>query len=90
MRLQIVEAGLTGESQPVDKTTQVLADAKQPLADRTNMVFMGTDISRGRAVVLVSGTGMETQIGSIATLLGGAATGKTLLQRRIDQLARTL
>ncbi|WP_255527501.1 hypothetical protein [Pseudarthrobacter sp. AB1] len=51
---------------------------------------MGTDISRGRAVVLVSGTGMETQIGSIATLLGGAATGKTLLQRRIDQLARTL
>ncbi|MBW4096034.1 MAG: cation-transporting P-type ATPase, partial [Acidobacteria bacterium] len=55
-----------------------------------NMVFMGTDVSRGRAVVLVTGTGMGTQIGSIATLLGGAAAGKTLLQRRIDQLARTL
>ncbi|WP_026549670.1 cation-translocating P-type ATPase [Arthrobacter sp. Br18] len=89
-RLQVAEAALTGESQPAEKTGAVLKDPALPLGDRTNMLFMNTDVSRGRAVMVVTGTGMDTQIGSIATLLGGAGKGRTPLQKRIDQLAQLL
>ncbi|WP_051478695.1 HAD-IC family P-type ATPase [Arthrobacter sp. H5] len=89
-RLQVAEAALTGESLPVEKATQYLEDRNLPLADRVNMVFMSTDISHGRAAMVVTATGMSTRIGSIATLLGNAGHDKTPLQRRIDQLARTL
>ena len=90
VRLQVAEAALTGESQPVNKTTAALADPELPVADRTNMLYMDTDVSRGRAVLLVTGTGMDTQIGRIAHLLGSTAEEKTTLQRSIDQLARLL
>ncbi|MCO4253433.1 cation-translocating P-type ATPase [Pseudarthrobacter raffinosi] len=90
VRLQVAEAALTGESQPVDKTTQMLTDPDLVLADRTNMIFTSTDISRGRAVMVATATGMDTEIGGIASLLGSAGTEKTPLQRRIDQLAGTL
>ncbi|MCC9196656.1 cation-translocating P-type ATPase [Arthrobacter sp. zg-Y820] len=90
VRLQVAEAALTGESQPVNKTTAALADPELPVGDRTNMLYMDTDVSRGRAVLLVTGTGMETQIGRIAHLLGTTADEKTILQRSIDQLARLL
>ncbi len=89
-RLQVAEAALTGESQPVDKTTEALDDPTLPLGDRTNMLYMNTEVTRGRAALMVTGTGMNTQIGSIATLLGDAGTDKTPLQRRIDQLATLL
>ncbi|MCC3269339.1 cation-translocating P-type ATPase [Arthrobacter gengyunqii] len=90
VRLQVAEAALTGESQPVNKSAAVLTDPELPVADRTNMLYMDTDISRGRAVLLVTGTGMSTQIGRIAHLLGSTAEEKTTLQRSIDQLARLL
>ncbi|WP_104161101.1 cation-translocating P-type ATPase [Arthrobacter sp. ZGTC212] len=90
VRLQVAEAALTGESQPVNKSAAVLSDPELPVADRTNMLYMDTDISRGRAVLLVTGTGMNTQIGRIAHLLGSTAEEKTTLQRSIDQLARLL
>ena len=90
VRLQVAEAALTGESQPVNKSAAVLSDPELPVADRTNMLYMDTDISRGRAVLLVTGTGMNTQIGRIAHLLGSTTEEKTTLQRSIDQLARLL
>ena len=90
VRLQVAEAALTGESQPVNKNTAVLGDPELPVADRTNMLYMDTDVSRGRAVLLVTGTGMDTQIGRIAHLLGSTVEEKTTLQRSIDQLARLL
>ncbi|WP_341393165.1 cation-translocating P-type ATPase [Arthrobacter sp. G119Y2] len=90
VRLQVAEAALTGESQPVNKNTAPLADPDLPVADRTNMLYMDTDVSRGRAVLLVTGTGMQTQIGRIAHLLGSTFEEKTTLQRSIDQLARLL
>ncbi|NLU83503.1 cation-transporting P-type ATPase [Rhodococcus sp. HNM0569] len=86
-RLQVAESALTGESQPVDKTVETLDEVDPPIGDRTNMLFMNTEVTRGRATMVVTGTGMGTQIGTIATLLGGAGTDKTPLQRRIDQLA---
>lgn len=89
-RLEVIEAALTGESQPVEKTGNTLEDPDLPLGDRTNMLFMSTDVSRGRAVMVVTGTGMYTRIGNIATLLEGAGDERTPLQRRIGQLAQLL
>ncbi|WP_024499917.1 cation-translocating P-type ATPase [Gordonia amicalis] len=89
-RLQIAESALTGESQPVTKTADPLADPNLPIGDRTNMAFMNTEVTRGRATMVVTGTGMSTEIGTIASLLGTAGVDKTPLQRRIDQLATLL
>ncbi|MCC9204759.1 cation-translocating P-type ATPase [Arthrobacter sp. zg-Y769] len=90
VRLQVAEAALTGESKPTNKITAPLPDAQLPVADRTNLLFMDTDVTRGRAVLLVTATGMDTQIGTIAHLLGSTTEEKTTLQRSIDQLARVL
>ncbi|MCR5980657.1 HAD-IC family P-type ATPase [Gordonia jinghuaiqii] len=90
VRLQVAESALTGESHPVDKTVDDLDDPGLPIGDRTNMLFMNTEVTRGRATMVVTGTGMSTQIGTIASLLGRAGTDKTPLQRRIDQLATLL
>ena len=90
VRLQIAESALTGESQPVDKSASALDDPDLPLGDRSNMAFMNTEVTRGRASAVVTGTGMNTQIGTIAALLHGAGAAKTPLQRRIDQLATLL
>ncbi|MCC3279286.1 cation-translocating P-type ATPase [Arthrobacter sp. zg-Y40] len=90
VRLQVAEAALTGESKPVNKGTGVLADPRLPLGDRTNLLYMDTDVTRGRAELLVTGTGMDTQIGTIAHLLGSTTEEKTTLQRSIDQLAKVL
>ncbi|PXW25879.1 UNVERIFIED_CONTAM: Ca2+-transporting ATPase [Williamsia faeni] len=88
--VQVAESALTGESQPVEKFVDTLDDASLPLADRTNMLYMNTALTRGRAAIVVTGTGMDTEIGAIATLLGEAGGDKTPLQRRIDRLAQTL
>ncbi|MDM7989273.1 cation-translocating P-type ATPase [Arthrobacter sp. zg-Y877] len=90
VRLQVAEAALTGESKPTNKTTAPLSDPQLPVADRTNLLYMDTDVTRGRGVLLVTGTGMDTQIGTIAHLLGSTTEEKTTLQRSIDQLARVL
>jgi len=88
--LEVQEATLTGESEPVAKDTAAVADSDAPLADRIDMVFMNTVVTRGRAVFVVTATGTGTQMGAIAGLLTGAKSERTPLQRQIDQLARTL
>ncbi|UPO78264.1 cation-translocating P-type ATPase [Arthrobacter sp. Helios] len=90
VRLQAAEAALTGESQPVNKDAASLQAEDVPVADRHGMLYMGTEISRGRAVMVVTSTGMGTQMGRIAHLLGSTVEEKTSLQRSIDQLAALL
>ena len=80
--LQVNESSLTGESTNVDKTDQVL-EGEQPLADRTNMVFSGSLVTYGRADVLVTGTGMNTEIGTIANLMNDTQAKKTPKQMQV-------
>ncbi|MEQ8436314.1 MAG: cation-translocating P-type ATPase [Ilumatobacter fluminis] len=87
--LDVAEAPLTGESQPVTKTTDPLA-SDTALADRTNMVYSGTAVTRGRGRAVVVATGMRTEIGKIAELLGAADSGETPLQRQISWLGKML
>ncbi len=84
------EAALTGESEPVEKGTGVVADAAAAVGDRTNMVFAGTSIARGRGRALVVATGMQTEFGRIARLLESVESGPTPLQRNLDRLGRAL
>ncbi|WP_324761019.1 cation-translocating P-type ATPase [Haloarcula sp. GH36] len=87
--LEIDEAALTGESVPVTKTTTA-ATAEAPLAERQNMVYKGTNVTRGRAVAVVVEIGMETEVGEIATALISAEDSRTPLQRDLDRLGRRL
>ncbi|MBO8126646.1 MAG: cation-translocating P-type ATPase [Firmicutes bacterium] len=87
--LQVQEAALTGESVPVEKTTEPV-QAEAGLGDRTNMVFMGTVVSYGRGSAVVTGTGMETEIGKIAGMLQEVETESTPLQRRLDSFGKRL
>ncbi len=87
MRTQ--EAALTGESEPVSKTSEPIR-GEVPLAERTNMAFMGTTVTFGRGVGVVSGTGMNTQLGAIAELIQTAGFEPTPLQRRLAQLGKSL
>ncbi|SEN84579.1 cation-translocating P-type ATPase [Cryobacterium luteum] len=89
-RLQVAEATLTGESEPVGKSTHPLAAENLPLGDRDNMLFMNTEVTRGRATMVVTAIGLGTEVGAIAALIGEVKRERTPLQRRIDQLARTL
>ena len=81
------EAPLTGESQPVEKQAGLCAP-ETPLAERYNMVFLGTSITRGSGRAVVVATGMDTEVGHIAMLLETASSDVTPLQRRLDQVAR--
>ncbi|MEF8900253.1 MAG: cation-transporting P-type ATPase [Halovenus sp.] len=83
------EAALTGESVPVNKTTGEI-DADTPLAERENMVYKGTNVTRGQAVAVVVETGMTTEVGEIATALIDAEDSRTPLQRDLDRLGRRL
>ena len=87
--LSVAEASLTGESEPVMKDVTTLSGSVG-LGDRVNMVFSGTAVTRGRGRVLVTGTGMSTEIGRIARLLGETEEDRTPLQREIDHVGRTL
>src|SRR5215813_5987085 len=87
--LQTNEASLTGESQPVEKQTGV-CPLETPLAERYNMIFLGTSVAGGTGRALVVATGMDTEVGHIATLLATAKSETTPLQRRLDQVARHL
>lgn len=81
------ESMLTGESMPVEKTIGALPEDSL-LADRTNMVFMGTNVVRGWVTAVVVGTGMSTQIGSIAKLIDKRE--ETYFQKKLDNLAKSL
>jgi Ca2+-transporting ATPase len=90
---QTQEASLTGESTPVQKDVRVLSGTDMPLADRTNMVFMGTAAVSGKARALVVSTGVGTELGRIATMIQQASEAErmeTPLQRRLEQFGYTL
>jgi Ca2+-transporting ATPase len=87
--LRINEAPLTGESQAVDKFTDGLPP-ETPLAERKNMVFLGTSVTGGTGRALVVATGMETELGHIAMLLDNAESGETPLQRQLERAGRLL
>ncbi len=87
--LTVAEASLTGESEAVAKETAPL-DAPAALGDRLNMVFDGTAVTRGRGRAVVTATGMATEIGSIARLLGRTAEQRTPLQREVARIGKML
>lgn len=88
--LEVEESALTGESLPVQKSTQPIAGENVGLGDLTNMVFMGTLVTRGSGIGVVIGTGMNTAMGQIADLLQNAEAMETPLQRRLEQLGKIL
>lgn len=87
--LQTAEAALTGESVPVPKQTEALAEAAS-LGDRANMLFSGTNVTYGRGRAVVVATGMATEMGRIAGLLHSAPDDETPLQKQLDKLGKRL
>lgn len=90
VNLRVEEAALTGESVPVQKDASARLESDIPLGDRKNTAFMGTLINYGRGKGVVVNTGMLTQIGMIAEMLQSVQQEPTPLQRRLDQLGKTL
>jgi Ca2+-transporting ATPase len=90
VNLKVQEAALTGESESVDKHSHRLEGDDYALADRKNMIYMGTVVTYGRGYAVVTNTGMHTELGKIATLLHGVEDEKTPLQRRLARLGRSL
>lgn len=88
--LQIEESALTGESVPVDKDADFIADQEVPLGDQVNMAFMSTLSTYGRGIGVVTSTGMNTEIGKIAKMLGQQEKELTPMQRKLDQLGKIL
>ena len=87
---EVAEATLTGESHPVGKHAEALAPGEHPLAERFNMAYMNTVITRGRLELLVSATGMDTEMGRISGLLDAARESPTPLQIQLDALGKRL
>lgn len=88
--LQIEEAALTGESVPVYKDIDTIEDAEIGIGDRSNMAFSSTNVTYGRGLGIVTGTGMDTEVGHIATMLSSADKQITPLQRDQINLGKTL
>lgn len=88
--LLVNESSLTGESVNVEKRTGKIREEKVPLAEQANMVFSGSLVAAGRAKVLVTGIGMNTEIGRIASLMNDAGEKKTPLQVSLDQFGSRL
>lgn len=91
--MKVEEAALTGESVPVTKTEQALTvqnGQDVPLGDRKNMVYMGSTVVYGRGKAVVTGTGMNTEMGKIADALANAKEESTPLQQKLNQLSKVL
>jgi Ca2+-transporting ATPase len=90
INLQVQEAALTGESEPVEKQIAPLSVQELPLGDRRNMGYMGTIISQGRGQAVVVATGMQTELGKIANLIQQVPQEATPLQKRLDRLGKSM
>ena len=88
--LRVDESALTGESVPVEKTAEALPERETALGDRINMVFSGALVTAGRATVVVTGTGMDTELGAIAQLMQQTGRRKTPLQISLDAFSKRL
>jgi P-type Ca2+ transporter type 2C len=88
--LEIEEAALTGESLPVGKSTDPVLGEDVPLGDRTCMAYMNTSVTRGRGELIITATGMDTEIGHIADMLANTETSKTPLQKQLDALSKII
>jgi len=88
--LQVREAALTGEAEAVMKQPDAILSEEAALGDRVNVVFQGTEVLQGRGTVLVTQTGMQTELGRIATLIQSVESEPTPLQQRMAQLGNVL
>lgn len=88
-QLQVDEAALTGESIPVDKRSNVL-DEDTPLAERTNMIYKGTFVTKGNAYCITTGTGMNSELGKIASLVQSAEQAATPLEKKLEEFSKKL
>lgn len=88
--LKAEESALTGESVPADKISEALSGEEVPLGDRRNMVYMGSAIVYGRGKAVVTGTGMNTEMGKIADALTQAKDEQTPLQKNLNKLSKIL
>ena len=88
--LKVNESSLTGESEGVDKTDMPIEGEKVALGDQKNMVFSGSLVTYGRATVVVTGTGMDTELGHIAALMNQTQQRKTPLQESLDRFSAKL
>ena len=88
--LKSEESALTGESVPSEKDADAQVDENAPLGDRSNMVFSGCSVTYGTATAVVTGTGMDTEMGKIAGLLEGEEETQTPLQQKLAQLGKYL
>ena len=84
--LEIEEAGLTGESTPVAKSVPAVTGVEMPLGDRVDMAYMNSQVTRGRGEMVVTSTGMSTEVGHISGMLSGVEQEKTPLTKQLDQL----
>ena len=88
--LEVAESALTGESLPVAKGTETVTGTDTPLGDRTDMVYMNTNVTRGAGEFVVTATGMATEVGHISGLLQAEKADKTPLTRQLDTLTRQI
>jgi Ca2+-transporting ATPase len=87
--LETQEAALTGESAPIPKSAQALESGDVGLGDQTNMLFQNTSVTRGTGAMVVTATGMQTQMGQIATMLTKVSRTRSPLQKELDTSPRS-
>ncbi|MCG6943529.1 MAG: cation-translocating P-type ATPase [Thiohalocapsa sp.] len=90
VNLRVNEAALTGESVPVDKSTDALAEADLALGDRVNLAYAGTDVAYGRGRGIAVETGLGTEFGRVTGMLAGVEQLRTPLQQNLDKVGRVL
>ncbi|MBU7461236.1 MULTISPECIES: cation-translocating P-type ATPase [Lactiplantibacillus] len=88
--LKVEESTLTGESVPVEKQAEMVADGELPIGDRLNMAYMNSNVTYGRATGIVVATGMQTEVGRIAGMIEAADETTTPLQANLTQLGKSL